>query len=130
MQTSRRGAPGLGPYHRESGLRGRNPLWYTSIALQLSSFCLNGGLIKILKNRDFKIQGPKWLVLQFNYTVIASKEDPLLTVGYDCIQNTFLNTCHDMCSVCSKRPSHTSPFLPKLIRLNSLGFAVEQSICY
>ena len=34
-------------------------------------------------------------------TVIASKEDPLLTVGYDCIQNTFLNTCHDMGSVCN-----------------------------
>ena len=61
-----------------------------------------------------------------SYIVIVSftKEDPLLTVGYDCIQNTFLNTCHDMCSVCSKRSPHTSPFLLKLIRLNSLGFAV------
>ena len=32
-----------------------------------------------------------------------------------------------MCSVCSKRSPHTSPFLLKLIRLNSLGFAVEHS---
>ena len=63
-----------------------------------------------------------------SYVVIVSstKEDPLLTVGYDCIQNTFLNTCHDMCSVCNKRSPHTSPFLLKLIRLNSLGFAVER----
>ena len=64
------------------------------------------------------------------FICISSKEDPLLTVGYNCIQNTFLNTCHDMCSVCSKRSPHTSPFLVKLIRLNSLGFAVQHHICY
>ena len=30
------------PYHRVSGLRGRNPLWYTPIALHLLLFSLKG----------------------------------------------------------------------------------------